>query len=80
MSVGGVFLIDDVDTILCKHSNHLHQQTDINNESESENEVDKMDIELAYDTYLKKRKEIMRMFEQMDQEYNNNENEVINLN
>jgi hypothetical protein len=53
---------------------------DINNESESENEVDKMDIELAYDTYLKKRKEIMRMFEQMDQEYNNNENEVINLN
>jgi hypothetical protein len=33
-----------------------------------------MDIDRAYDLYLKKKNEIMKMFEQMETEENNNDN------
>jgi hypothetical protein len=52
------------------------EDIDIGNESESDNDsINKMDIDRAYDLYLKKKNEIMKMFEQMETEENNNNEE-----
>ena len=51
------------------------EDIDIGNESESDHDsINKMDIDRAYDLYLKKKNEIMKMFEQMETEENNNDN------
>jgi hypothetical protein len=56
------------------------EDIDIGNESESEHDsINKMDIDRAYDLYLKKKNEIMKMFEQMETEENNIEENNLNL-
>ena len=45
------------------------ESIDLGNESESDNDsINKMDIDRAYDLYLKKKNEIMKMFEAEQQE------------
>ena len=57
------------------NTNLNEDDIDIGNESESEHDsINKMDIDRAYDLYLKKKNEIMKMFEQMETEENNNDN------
>ena len=56
------------------------EDIDIGNESESEHDsINKMDIDRAYDLYLKKKNEIMKMFEQMETEENNIEENNLNI-
>jgi E1A-binding protein p400 len=56
------------------------EDIDIGNESESDHDsINKMDIDRAYDLYLKKKNEIMKMFEQMETEENNIEENNLNI-
>ena len=60
-------------------TSNINEDEDIDmneEESNTENEdINKLDIETAYNLYLKKKDEILRMYEQMESEENNNENE-----
>ena len=57
------------------------EDIDITNEEESNNDnedINKLDIETAYNLYLKKKDEILRMYQQMESEEQSNINETNN--
>ena len=63
-------------------NSNINEEEDIDmneEESNTENEdINKLDIETAYNMYLKKKDEILRMYEQMESEDNKNDGNINN--